>query len=45
MEKNQNSFQKEVIYRASVAAGPLAEWVKATLKYSRVVESIKPLET
>ena len=44
MDKNANSFQKQVIYRASVAAGPLAEWVKATLKYSRVVETIKPLE-
>lgn len=37
IEKNSNSFQKDVIYRASVAAGPLADWVKATLKYSRVV--------
>ena len=44
IDRNSNSFQKDVIYRASVAAGPLAEWVKATLKYSRVVETIKPLE-
>lgn len=44
MEKNQNSFVKEVIYRASLAAGPLADWTRAILKYSKVIESIKPLE-
>ena len=37
MEKSQNSFVKEVIYRASLAAGPLADWTKAILKYSKVV--------
>lgn len=45
MEKSGNSFVKEVIYRASLAAGPLADWTKAILKYSKVVEQIKPLES
>lgn len=35
---------KEVIYRASLAAGPLADWTRAILRYSKVVETIKPLE-
>ena len=43
MEKNQNSFVKEVIYRASLAAGPLADWTRAILRYSKVIETIKPL--
>ncbi len=33
-----------MIYRASIAAGPLAEWVKAVLKYASVLEKIAPLE-
>jgi dynein heavy chain 2 len=33
-----------VIYRASIAAGPLAEWVKAVVKYATVLEKIAPLE-
>ena len=45
IQKNQNFFAKETIYRASLAAGPLADWTKAILRYSKVVESIKPLET
>lgn len=28
-----------------MAAGPLADWTKAILRYSKVVESIKPLES
>ncbi len=30
--------------RASVAAAPLAAWVKANLQYSAIVEKIAPLE-
>ena len=45
IQKNQNYFVKETIYRASLAAGPLADWTKAILRYSKVVESIKPLES
>ena len=37
IERNQNSFAKETIYRASLAAGPLADWTKAILRYSKVV--------
>lgn len=33
----------QVIYRASVAAGPLASWVKANLAYSTVLVGIAPL--
>jgi dynein heavy chain 2 len=39
-----DSFKHEVIYRASVAAAPLAAWVKAQLKYASVLEAIAPLE-
>lgn len=44
INKYSNSFEKQVIYRASIAAGPLAEWVKAVLKYASVLEKIAPLE-
>ena len=44
IDKYSNSFEKQVIYRASLAAGPLAEWVKAVLKYATVLEKIAPLE-
>lgn len=44
INKHQNSFEKQVIYRASLAAGPLAEWVKAILRYATVLEKIAPLE-
>jgi dynein heavy chain 2 len=30
------SFEKNVIYNSSAAAGPLADWVKAVIEYSRV---------
>ncbi|CAD8135851.1 unnamed protein product [Paramecium octaurelia] len=42
--KHSNSFEKQNIYRASLAAGPLADWVKAILKYATVLEKIAPLE-
>ena len=38
------SFEHAVIYRVSVAAAPLAAWVKANLEYSRVLRKIAPLE-
>ena len=44
IQQHSNSFEKAVIYRASVAAGPLSEWVKATLSFSAVLEKIRPLE-
>ena len=39
-----NSFEDKVIYRVSVAAAPLASWVKANVRYSLVLEKILPLE-
>jgi dynein heavy chain 2 len=44
INKYSSSFEKAVIYRASLAAGPLAEWVLAVLKYATVLERISPLE-
>ena len=38
------SFEHAVIYRVSVAAAPMAAWVKANIKYSHVLERIAPLE-
>jgi hypothetical protein len=40
----QHPCHCQVIYRASVAAGPLASWVKANLAYSAVLISIAPLQ-
>mmetsp|Transcript_33539 Transcript_33539/g.74227 ORF Transcript_33539/g.74227 Transcript_33539/m.74227 type:complete len:2007 (+) Transcript_33539:3-6023(+) len=39
-----NSFEQQVIYRVSVAAAPLAAWVKANIAYSKVLEKVAPLE-
>jgi len=41
--KKSQSFEKSVITRASVAAAPISDWVKATLKYSEILEKIQPL--
>jgi dynein heavy chain 2 len=38
------SFEPENAKHASVAAEPLAAWVRAAVEFSRVKESIKPLE-
>lgn len=38
------SFEMKNAKRASVAAAPLATWVIANVKYSKVIQSIKPLE-
>lgn len=38
------SFEHATIYRVSVAAAPMAAWVKANIKYSLVLERIAPLE-
>jgi len=39
-----NSFEPAVIQRVSVAAAPLASWVKAIMAYSKVLERTAPLE-
>lgn len=43
VEKNADSFEQDRIKRVNVAAAPLAQWVKATIKYSEVLLSIAPL--
>ncbi|KAJ8027756.1 Cytoplasmic dynein 2 heavy chain 1 [Holothuria leucospilota] len=45
LEKNKSSFDPKNAKRASVAAAPLAAWVKANVKYSYALEKIEPLET
>ena len=44
LERNKNSFEPATAKRASVAAAPLAAWVKANIKFSYVLEKIGPLE-
>jgi dynein heavy chain 2 len=44
LKKNGNSFEESVIKRASVAAAPLAMWVKANIQYSLVLDKVGPLE-
>lgn len=41
---NAASFDAENIKRVSIAAAPMAAWVKANLRYSIVIEKIEPLE-
>ncbi|KAG5445317.1 Cytoplasmic dynein 2 heavy chain 1, variant 2 [Clonorchis sinensis] len=44
LAKNQDSFDPKIAKRASVAAAPLANWVRANVKYATVLERIAPLE-
>lgn len=44
IQKYGNSFDDATIKRASKVAYPLSSWVKALLKFSKVLESIKPLQ-
>jgi len=44
LRTKQDSFDPKNAKRASAAAAPLAEWVSANVKYSRVLEKIEPLE-
>jgi dynein heavy chain 2 len=44
LQQRGNSFKHENIVRASVAAAPLASWVKANVEYSMVLERIDPLQ-
>ena len=43
LQQKQASFNHDNIHRVSVAAAPMASWVKAQIQYSRVIEKIKPL--
>ncbi|KAF7250799.1 Cytoplasmic dynein 2 heavy chain 1 [Varanus komodoensis] len=45
LAKNKASFDPKNAKRASIAAAPLAAWVKANVQYSYVLERIQPLET
>ena len=44
LHNHADSFEPSAAKRASVAAAPLAEWVKANVAFSRVLHKIKPLE-
>lgn len=44
LKNKADSFEIKNAKRASAAAAPLATWVKASVRYSKVAHSIKPLE-
>lgn len=44
LKKKPTSFDDAHIQRVSVAAAPMAAWVKANIRYSLVIEKIEPLE-
>ena len=44
IKKKASSFEAANIQRVSIAAAPMAAWVKANIKYSLVIEKIEPLE-
>lgn len=44
LKKKPASFDDATITRVSVAAAPMAAWVKANLRYSLVIEKIEPLQ-
>lgn len=43
IKKKSSSFEAANIQRVSVAAAPMAAWVKANIRYSLVIEKIEPL--
>lgn len=45
LQQRPKSFEEKTAKRASVAAAPLAAWVIANVKYSKILEKIQPLET
>lgn len=44
MANRGESFDAKAAKRASAAAAPLAAWVAANVKYSYVLDKIRPLE-
>ncbi|CBZ37876.1 dynein heavy chain, putative [Leishmania donovani] len=40
---NVEYFKRETIARASKAAAPMAEWLKAVVEYSKVLETVAPM--
>ena len=41
---NNKDWEIKAIYKASRAAGPLAEWLESQMKYASILTQIKPLE-
>lgn len=44
LKERADSFNPAIAKRASAAAAPLAAWVKANVRFSYVLEKVKPLE-
>ncbi|XP_076054654.1 dynein cytoplasmic heavy chain beethoven [Oratosquilla oratoria] len=44
LRERSDSFEPHVAKRASAASVPLTDWVKANVKFSYVLEKVKPLE-
>ncbi|CAD5120552.1 DgyrCDS9119 [Dimorphilus gyrociliatus] len=44
LKKKERSFDPVSAKKASQAAAPLANWVRAQIKYANVIENIEPLE-
>jgi len=44
LKKKPASFDDANIQRVSIAAAPMAAWVKANIRYSLVIEKIEPLQ-
>ncbi|CAH0388994.1 unnamed protein product [Bemisia tabaci] len=44
LQVRKDSFEAKTALRASAAAAPLATWVTANVKYSQILEKIRPLE-
>lgn len=45
LKERSDSFTQAIAKRASAAAAPLAAWVKANVRFSYVLEKVKPLES
>ncbi|KAF5224389.1 Cytoplasmic dynein 2 heavy chain (DYNC2H1) [Trypanosoma cruzi] len=43
IQSHENSFRREVIGRASKAAAPMAEWLKAVVEYGKVLQTVAPM--
>ena len=44
LASNASSFEERTITRASVAAAPLAIWVRANMEYAAALDTVAPLE-
>jgi len=41
---DESTYDIEKFYRASKAAGPLAEWAKSIIQYAEIFEKVGPLQ-